>query len=325
MGFCCADVDDNLAILLALRAGLDVNLITLVSGNVRASEAYKSISTFLALTEYREIPPIAIGSEMTLSGPIETGQECIKRFFREAGMGYPEVPEISEPNPLVPTLPIAAPLALIEAVRQARAEKIIILALGPLTNIALAILLDPKTMRKVSQIVAMGGVFDDLSSLMPPTEFNIRRDPEAAVVVFNSKIPLTLVPLNVTTKVRYSFSEIKDIFAEPSPLNNFILTWCEHWAKICEQVFGFDYIVLHDPVAVGYVLRPDLYTVKHVWLEVELYGSLTRGKTLILPYEKQVKNETATKVCTDVNVLAFKKYFADLMSLRFKSGNMTEI
>jgi len=322
MGFYCADIDDNLAILFALRAGLNVGLITLVSGNVRAGEAYKSISTFLALAGYRGIP-IAVGGETTLSGPIKTGQERIRSFLQKVGIGCPgdSENEISVPSPLFPALPTPAPLALLETVRQAGSGEVTILALGPLTNIALAILLDSETMRRIGQIIVMGGAFDNLSSSIPPIEFNIQTDPEAAAIVLDSGIPLTLVPLDVTMKVSYCLDELKDVFGQPSALNNFILTWCEQWSKVSKQVFGSGCIVPHDCVAVGYVLRPDLYEVKTARVRVELFGRFTRGETLILPSSQPAKNEGTIRVCTNINVRAFKSYFAELMAIGSERGS----
>jgi inosine-uridine nucleoside N-ribohydrolase len=269
-------VDDAIAILLALRLPqLDVRAITTVSGNVHVDDVIENTRTVVGLlNRYKEIP-IGRGSAVSLRR---------KRFHAPEVHGRDGLGNIRRRYRRYATTirtERAVPL-LLETVRQS-AEPVTVIATGPLTNIARAIRRDLRTMRRVCEIVSMGGAIDYRGNTGPLAEFNYYVDPAAVEVVARSGIPLTMVPLNVTETVPVYRSDL--------------VKWCEHdgslIARFLKEVTEF-YMAyhrrtesihggyMHDPLAVAIVAIPKLVTgKKEQGMLIETAGTYTGGTTLV--------------------------------------------
>jgi purine nucleosidase len=182
-------------------------------------------------------------------------------------------------------------------------EEIHLLAIGPLTNIALAFKRDPRVARDLAHLTIMGGVLRGPQSLgLAYVEHNIRCDPEAAHVVLSAGAPVTLVPLDVTTRVRITPEHVARIAAAGTPFH----------AAVADQVaryprFGrLGYTFLHDPLAAAVAVRPDLVGLETVHVDVELAGRLTAGATLMrLPTDDAPAN---ARVALDVDVARAEEF-----------------
>lgn len=153
-----------------------------------------------------------------------------------------------------------------------------LIAIGPLTNVAVALLRDPRLGERLGGLTIMGGVLRGPAGLhLPFVEHNIRCDPEAAQVVFASGVPLSLVPLDVTTQVAIRPADVARIRAADTPYHAAVAGQVEAYPRFTQ--LGHTY--LHDPLAVAAVIQPDLVEWREAHLAVELGGEQTAGQTLI--------------------------------------------
>jgi purine nucleosidase len=153
-----------------------------------------------------------------------------------------------------------------------------LLAIGPLTNVALAMKREPRVARDLGGLTIMGGVLRGPGSLgLPYVEHNIRCDPEAAHLVLTSGAPLTLVPLDVTTRVRITPEGVTRIAAAATPFHNAVVDQVRRYPRFARQGYTF----LHDPLAAALLIEPDLVSYETVHVDVELGGRLTAGATLM--------------------------------------------
>lgn len=287
------DVDDALALALAIKSRKDIDLraVTTVHGdvNLRARIALK----MLKLAGLEHIPVAAgISSPLIRDRPILgwTGHE---------GKGF----LTTEDEILKPCKTHAVDL-IISEVMSMRGE-ITLVAIGPLTNIAAAIIREPQIIYSVKEVVIMGGalrLFDGLN--IPLLEHNIRCDPEAARIVFSSGMPITMVPLDVTLRVYIGRKDLERISVTKTPLTDAIVLMVKHYLDF----MGRDYTWLHDPLALAVAIDISLVKAIDVKILVETQGEYTTGQTIALPVKS---DERPIKVCIDVDEKRFKEFFMD--------------
>jgi inosine-uridine nucleoside N-ribohydrolase len=159
------------------------------------------------------------------------------------------------------------------------ASPLILVPTGPLTNVALAMLKDPRITTKLERIVLMGGAVHD-SNITPAAEFNIYVDPEAAKVVFGSGVPLTMVGLDVTNRALFGFDDIERLAAEKGRVSRVVAPLLRFFARANRDIFGFDGAPLHDALAVAHLIAPDVIKTRKLNVEIETDGELTRGRTV---------------------------------------------
>ena len=153
-----------------------------------------------------------------------------------------------------------------------------LLAIGPLTNLALAMVKEPRLAANLQHLTIMGGVVRDYDSLdLPVVEHNIRCDPEAAHLVLSSGAPMTLVPLDVTTKCSICAEDAARLRAVGTPFHDAVAEQVERYPRFARQGSTF----LHDPLAAAVILQPDLVELTPVHVEVETQGRLTSGMTVV--------------------------------------------
>lgn len=262
---CDPGCDDTAALLLAFRCPeLDVRGITTVSGNVSLD---KTTRNALRVAE-------VIGTNV----PVHAGAD--RPMFREPVYaphvhGEDGLLGIGLPAPQKQTSGKHAWDAIYEeaAAQEGRLE---IIAVGPLTNLAIALGKYNDLAGRIKRIVIMGGAGQG-GNVTPCAEFNIYVDPEAAAIVFRSGIPLCVCGLDVTLKAYLTAEEIKGIKALGTPQAELFAAVTE---QNCEKVFCPAGAPLHDPAAVLFAVDDSIFTVRRCWMGVETKGTITRGKTV---------------------------------------------
>ena len=272
------DVDDCLALALLL-ASPEVELVgvTTVYGDtaLRGRMALK----LLALRGVTGVPVVA-GAKMPLLG---------KRPVYWAGH---EGQGLLGPGDEA-LAPLAAPAAdfILDTVL-ARPGEIVLLAIGPLTNVALALLREPRLADHLAGLVVMGGVVGGVGALhLPWTEHNFRCDPEAAHIVVSSGAALTIVPLDVTTQVCIRQEDVAAIAAAGDPFHLALADQVRRYPRFAQRG-GWTY--LHDPLAAAVVLDPTLVALHPLRAAVETGGDHTAGKLLVATPSVPAEGRSAT-------------------------------
>jgi len=297
-------IDDALAILLALRsADACVEAVTTVAGNVPLDHATTNARRILAVAAPSLRPPLAAGAatplkrELVTAGHVhgQDGLGNLERFVEPDGR-----PRYPDPSYAIEMR--SGPEVILDAADRWGAE-LTIVALGPLTNLALALQQDPRRLGRVGRIVVMGGAIAVPGNVTPAAEFNFYVDPEAAAAVLEAGLPVELIPLDVTRRVVLAQAALTDRLLRCSDrVARFILDFTLHGFA-----FGADRegggIVLHDPLAMAVALDPSLVSFEPLAVEIECEGKLTRGLSLadrreIPPHRKRA---STCRVAVDVD------------------------
>lgn len=264
MGAPGSEIDDGFALAFALGdPDLRVELVTTVSGNIDVDAATYLTRQLLERLGRPDIP-LARGSAAPLLRP---RAQSVRSTFT-----VPEGEGARGPH---------AANAIIERVMAAPGE-ITLVCIGPLTNVALALLLEPRLATELREIVMMGGVFmGHTHASREPGEFNVWVDPDAAKIVLSSGAKLRFVGLDVTKKVRLSRADA-DAMARGTAFSRFAAAFVHGWIDAYERAHPEEIdqhgsCALHDPLAVAVVARPDLVTWKDAHVDVETVSETTRG------------------------------------------------
>lgn len=261
--------DDAIALMMAVGCEkLDVKLITTVAGN-RSIEKTNT-NTLKILSFLNSKIEVAKGASKPLIRELITGTEVVDGESGLAGYEFLE-PTLKNSNR-------NALEAMIDVIRKAD-EKITLIPLGPLTNIATLLIVYPEVKEKIERISLMGG-----SSLRgnwsPSAEFNILVDPEAADVVFKSGIPITMCGLDVTEKA-IVYKKDTDRFRTIGNKTGNVAADLVDFFTIYQLTQGFQGSPLHDPCAVAYVIDPTLIKTKKCNVQIETKSELTLGRTVV--------------------------------------------
>ncbi|HML23935.1 MAG TPA: nucleoside hydrolase [Aggregatilinea sp.] len=289
-------IDDAMAIFLALKSPeLDVIGLTTVFGNVDVGTATTNALRLLDIAGRTEIP-VARGAAHPLAGPVRGYAFDV---HGEDGQGNVFLP----PSAAQPVDQAAAAF-IIEQVMAAPGE-VTLVPVGPLTNIALALRLEPRLVHAVREVVLMGGSALALGNVNPAAEANILGDPEAADVVFGAGWPLVMVGLDVTHKVVMSPEHLDAYGHAQNPLAQHIARIVLFYHAFYQQYYpGLRGIYVHDSSAIAYAIDPTLFTVEQWPVRVETQG-ISRGKTW--PYTGNSETPAGWRerprvgVCVDVD------------------------
>ena len=295
---CDVGVDDALALILAFHSPeLDVKAVTGVNGNVPLEQVFENIQKVLSLIRPDQKPLIARGAGRPLKGrPVYAhsvhGQDGLggAKIKREEGKAWWEL--------------YAGPAdELITKMARQDPGEVTLIATGPLTNVALAIQKDTEGMGKLKEIVIMGGAVRTAGNITPHAEFNIFSDPVAAQIVFESRLPIILAPLDVTHRVSLTPRRMEE---RVNPINN-------SFSRFVVEATGYDsathqfgnreLIHLHDPLAVGVVIKPDLVKKGKLSLTVETQEGEAFGKI------KEESGGLNVDVCLEVDAERFLELF----------------
>lgn len=264
-------VDDSMAILMAFQTPeLDILGLTTIFGNVTTKDATRN-ALILCETAGRSDVPVAEGSLEPLKG----GTPRICDFVHGSdGMG-----NLSLPSPKGKKDEKSAVEFLVDKVSEFPGE-VSILALGPLTNLALAVKSDASFASKVKRIVVLGGSFFASGNVNPAAEANIYGDPEAADVVFTSGANIDVVGINITTQCTLTDEDLSDLRESKGRHAQFLSDMCKFYRDWHVKSDGLCGIFLHDPVSFVALVRPDLFTYKKGVVRVETQG-ICVGHTLM--------------------------------------------
>jgi len=262
-------VDDALALLLAMRSPeLKIEAITAVAGNVPLDLTLPNALRMVEIAGRRDIP-VAAGAKSPLVRRLVTAAYA----HGENGLGGAVFPEPK-------TKPVREPAAdLIREVVRKFPGEVTLLTIGPLTNIAAALNADPDLAGMVRSLVMMGGSLSG-GNITPAAEFNVYVDPEAARIVFQSWIPLTMVGLDVTRKTSLTEDHVRQLQAGKNPVSQAAATIARNAIEHNRErgfVVGPN---MHDSLAVAGFLDPSLLQLKEYYVDVETMGELTAGETL---------------------------------------------
>ncbi len=264
--------DDAVAILLALASPeLDVVGITAVAGNVPLALTEKNSRKICELAGRPDVKVFA-GAVRPLVRPLVTAEYV----HGKTGLDGPDLPE--------PTMPLQTQHGvdfIIETVLAAKDGEITLCPLGPLTNVALALIREPKIAPKIREIVLMGGGFFEGGNVTPTAEFNIYVDPQAAEVVLTSGVPVVMMPLDVTHKALTTQKRVERFRAMKTRVGDATAALLDFFERFDEQKYGTDGGPLHDPCVIAYLLKPDLFKGRHCNVTVETGSELTMGMTVI--------------------------------------------
>ncbi|OLB87360.1 MAG: hypothetical protein AUI17_02865 [Acidobacteriales bacterium 13_2_20CM_2_55_5] len=262
-------VDDALALLLAMRSPeLKIEAITPVAGNVPLELSLPNALRMVEIAGRTDIP-VAVGAKAPLLRRLVTAAYA----HGENGLGGAVFPE-----PKIK--PVAEPAAkfISQIVRKYPGE-VTLITIGPLTNIATALNMDSELARMVKSLVMMGGSLSG-GNITPAAEFNVYVDPEAARIVFQSGIPITMVGLDVTRKTSLTDEHVRILEAGQNPVS-------QAAAKIARNAINHNreqgFLVgpnMHDSLAVAGFLEPSLLKFQDYYVDVETTGELTAGETL---------------------------------------------
>ncbi|ASN06325.1 nucleoside hydrolase [Virgibacillus necropolis] len=266
--------DDLAAIYLALASPeIRIEALTTVFGNIEVETSTYNALSLLEVAERTDIPVYRGAGK-----PLVRQPNFAKHIHGDNGLGG-----IERPKPTVSESKENAALEILRRCNEAPNE-ITIIALGPVTNVALALSIDPGLAQKVKRIIVMGGAVRVSGNVTPVASANIANDPEAARVVYESGAPIVQVGLDVCSKVKISNENLDRIKASSTRPGDFLLGATEFRRKayitslqVEEAESGIFY---NDVPAVAYALWPELFEVQPAFVSIETSGLLTSGQTV---------------------------------------------
>lgn len=264
--------DDAVAILAALASPeLDVRAIVAVAGNVPLALTERNARALVELAGRSDVPVYA-GCVRPMVKTLVTAENV----HGESGIDGADL------SP--PTIPLAQGHgvdAIIELALSAGDDGITICPLGPLTNVAMAMVKEPSIVPRIREIVLMGGGFFEGGNVTPAAEFNIYVDPHAAHVVFTSGVPIVMMPLDVTHKALTSPKRVERFRSLGTPAGDSVAGMLDFFDRYDSAKYGIDGAPLHDPCVIAYLLEPGLFEGRHVSVVIETAPGPTQGMTVM--------------------------------------------
>ena len=295
-------IDDSLAILLAL-ASPEVQLegLTVVHGNSSTEQGTINALSVLELANAANIP-VARGCELPLVQPSLLAPET----HGNTGLGYAQLPA-----------PQSKPIVqdgcdfLIERILSNPGE-ITLVAIGPLTNVALAIRKEPRIVKAVKELLIMGGAVRHEGNTTPLAEFNTYVDPHAAHIVFHSGMPTTLTPLDVTYQCILLADDVKRIKQAGSDIPEFIEDATRFYMEFHDEYQGIQGCVINDPLTLALTFAPELCDYEEHYVDVDISGGVSMGKTFA-DFYKMTGKPANMKVALGIRPRDFIDLFVERM------------
>ena len=273
-------IDDSLAILLALASPeIQLEGLSVVHGNSSTEQGTINALSVLELARASHIP-VYRGCELPLVQPSLLAPET----HGEQGIGYARL-----------TAPLSRPKVqkgsdfLIEKIMSSPGE-ITLVAIGPLTNIAMAIRKEPRIVENVKEVFIMGGAIRHEGNTTPLAEFNTYVDPHAAHIVYHSGMPITLTPLDVTYQCIFSKDDLKRLLRIDSPITKFIANATRFYMEFHDEYQSIDGCVINDPMTLALTFMPEICDYEEHYVDVDLSGGVSMGKTFADFYSMSKKH-----------------------------------
>lgn len=262
-------IDDAIALLSAFKLkSIEIKGISSVAGNVEEDKTFKNNRDVVHLANRHDLK-VYPGAKV----PLNIKQETASHVHGNNGLGGIVIESSNAP--------IEKEMAwdkLYEAAKESNGE-LEVVAVGPLTNIAIAIAKYPDIEKYVKRLLIMGGAVEG-GNQTPAAEFNIYADPHSAEAVFKSSIPKVMFGLDVTLKSSLKVSELTRIKASGSKVSKFFLETTGHIKRFYDQIGYEDTVCLHDACPVLYLEYPELFSGEMAGVYVETQGEITMGKTV---------------------------------------------
>ena len=264
--------DDAVAILLALASPDEIEVLglTAVAGNVPLALTARNARIVCELAGRADVPVFA-GCDAPLNRTLVTAEHV----HGKTGLDGPDLPD--------PVMALADGHGvdfIIRTLRDHPSGSVTLCPLGPLTNIATAFRAAPDIIGRVQEIVLMGGAYFEVGNITPAAEFNIYVDPQAAEIVFGSGVPLTVIPLDVTHKALVTKARNDAFRAIASPVGIAVAEMTDFFERFDKEKYASPGAPLHDPCVIAYLLRPGLFSGRHINVEIETASPLTLGMTV---------------------------------------------
>jgi purine nucleosidase len=265
--------DDAVAILLALASPdeLDVVAIISVAGNVPLELTTRNSLKMVELAGRPEVP-VHAGSVAPMVRPLITAEYV----HGATGIDGADLPD--------PSTPVAAGHgvdAIIDLLMESEPGTITLCPLGPLTNVGMAMVREPRIVPRIAEIVLMGGGFFEGGNTTPTAEFNIYVDPHAADIVFRSGVPITVMSLDVTHRALIAPRHMERFAAIDSPAGRAVHGMLEFYERYDVDKYGMEGGPLHDPCVIAHLLVPGMFRGREVSVAVETTSELTMGMTVV--------------------------------------------
>ena len=264
--------DDAVAILLALASPDEIEVlgITAVAGNVPLSLTERNARIVCELAGRPDIAVYA-GCDRPLRRKLVTAEHV----HGKSGIDGPELPE-----PKIKLQEKHGVDFIIDTILQEPENSVSLCPLGPLTNIASAILKQPKIVSRIKQIVLMGGAYFEVGNITPTAEFNIFVDPDAAKIVFEAGIDMVVMPLDVTHKALVTGERNEAFRRLKSPVGIAVAEMTDFFERFDKEKYGSSGAPLHDPCVTAYLINPKIFFGKKINVEIETKSELTLGMTV---------------------------------------------
>lgn len=263
--------DDAVAILVALGSPeVDVVAITTVAGNVPQPLVTENALALCELAGRREMP-VHRGADAPLQRDLYTAEYV---------HGPSGIDGADLPRPAMEAADGHAVDVIVAACLEST-EPVTICPVGPLTNLAMAIAKEPAVVGAIREVAMMGGGFFTGGNTTPVAEFNMFVDPHAASIVFNSGVPITMFPLDVTHQAQVLPEDIKRIRHLGTPVGDAVAGMLDYYAKHDVEKYGMAGAPLHDPCVIAYLIDKTIFGGKPCRVDIETESELTMGQTVV--------------------------------------------
>jgi inosine-uridine nucleoside N-ribohydrolase len=305
MGTLGGDPEDSFAIMLALNSpGVTVEGITVVQGNVPAEKGYSNAHHLLRLLGREEVP-LRRGCLRPLNIERKTQLNWLEQRYAAQ-----QITEVVEPV----GADADAVSFLVECVLQSPGE-IALVAIGPLTNVASAILQAPEFASALKSIVMMGGTAECAGNISPAAEFNYWQDPEAADIVFRSGANLTMVGLDVCHQTHLYPEQVEACASSGTTLGQFVAEATAPWFKVMAGGVGSSSLHLYDSLAIAASMDEGLLTLEDSYVEMDVGTGPAQGMSVSYhkPFQRTIFNhpDINARVALDVDVEKFSQLFQE--------------
>jgi purine nucleosidase len=293
-------IDDALAfILLKAMPEIELQAITVTHGNTSVEKCTTNALKLVELLGMQDIP-VAIGADQPLVRALSVAEET----HGDTGLGHAILPP-----PVVTTVQENAANLIIKIVN-ANPGEITILCIGPVTNLALALLKEPSLHKKIKNVVSMAGAIHYPGNATPSSEYNVFCDPESFDILLRSGIDLTLVPLDVTYQCIFTKDHLARLKGARADIENFIDRSTAFYMEFHAEYQGIQGCAINDPLAAAILVKPELVTFRDYYVDIELHGEFTTAKLSADHFGASGKVANA-KVAMEVDVYGFMDFFIE--------------
>ncbi len=290
-------IDDAVALAAAFACDkLDIKLISTVSGNVGIEN---TSSNALKLVEFfnKDIK-VSKGAEK----PLIKECEHAPHIHGESGMDGYDFPKLKK------SVYEKNSVEAMKEILQESDEKITLVTIGPLTNIATLFLAYPKVKEKIEKIVIMGGS-SGRGNVTPAAEFNIYADPDAAKIVFKSGVKIVVCGLDITSTATLDIPTINKL-KNMNKTGEMLYSLFKHYRDGSIEKGNLQ---MHDLTTIAYLDRPDLFESNEAFVDIEVSGEYTKG-FMVVDFDGKYNKEKNAEFCTKIDVLGLRKWIIDLFN-----------